>query len=756
MDRSIAGEGAIPRIASLAQPFLDPPFAMLGTLLNDRYQMISVLGTGGFGQTYRAIDTQHPEQADCVVKQFKPIRDNATFLDVARRLFRTEVSTLAKLGEHLQIPSFIDFFEIGQDFYLVQEFIDGHPLSEEFATIGRLSETEAIALLKDVLGILTFVHANHVIHRDIKPSNLVRRQVDRKMVLIDFGAVKELHTQLITEPNPVGFTVGIGTQGYMPSEQLAGQPRFCSDLYALGVTIIQAVTGLQPTQLPINADTGELIWQDYAAIRPAFARLLERMVHYHFTQRFQSATEVLEALDHLSDAPTDTTAFLSPGLQDETIAHMPSDEAEDANWRDATRNEAGARASTDVLPLAGQPVLPAKRFSLKPGWRTVGLAALIVTGLLTGIRQLGGLQPLELALYDQMMRSRPSLGPDPRLLLVGITEADLQTLQRATPSDQDVATVIQTLLPYQPRVIGLDLHRELPQDPGHDRLMQQVRSPSSKVVVITKLGETAATRVPPPAGVSDDRVGFNDILVDPDGIVRRNLMFASIGSQSFYSFSLRLVLSYLKPQGIELQNTPNNPDQIQLGQATWTPLQPNSGGYHHLDAAGYQILLNYRTADRPARQITFTEVLKGRLKPEWVKDKVVLIGTVAASGKDVFYTPFSRSSDNPQMTGVELHAQMVSQLLSQALDGTPSFWFLPNWAEILWIGSWALIGGSLVGFSRRPIVVILAGTVVLIALGGTHWLIFLQQGWLPAGGAAIATMVTGLSVILLNRSATKF
>ncbi|NEP54720.1 MAG: protein kinase, partial [Moorea sp. SIO3C2] len=169
---------------------------MQGTLLNQRYRIIKILGAGGFGQTYLANDLRFPDSLPCVVKQFKPASTDKSFLEVARRLFDTEAKILERLGQHELIPTFIDSFEENKEFYLVQEFIDGTALSDTFLDGVQFTEPEAIEFLKDVLSVLDFVHRNGVIHRDVKPENIIQRHSDGRYVLIDFGAVKEKQYQL--------------------------------------------------------------------------------------------------------------------------------------------------------------------------------------------------------------------------------------------------------------------------------------------------------------------------------------------------------------------------------------------------------------------------------------------------------------------------------------------------------------------------------------------------------------------------------
>jgi serine/threonine protein kinase, bacterial len=267
---------------------------MIGKLLDHRYQVIRVLATGGFGQTYIAEDTRRPGNPICVVKHLKPGTDPRVFA-TAKRLFNSEAETLEKLGNHDQIPRLLAYFDENQEFYLVQEYIEGHTLAEELLPGRRWSEGQVIQLLEEVLGILEFVHQQGVIHRDIKPDNIIRRALDSKLVLVDFGAVKQLRTQMVTVGGQASATVVIGTPGYMPTEQGQGKPRPNSDIYSLGIIAIQALTGLPATDLQEDPETGETIWRHSVTVNHRLAAVLTKMVRYHFKDRYQSATEALQA-----------------------------------------------------------------------------------------------------------------------------------------------------------------------------------------------------------------------------------------------------------------------------------------------------------------------------------------------------------------------------------------------------------------------------------------------------------------------------
>ncbi|MEG4804848.1 protein kinase [Microcoleus sp. ARI1-B5] len=286
---------------------------MLGQTLAGRYYIIEHLGGGGFGQTYVARDRKRSGNLRCVVKQLKPQHNDPQTLQVARRLFQTETETLHKLGTHSRIPELLDSFEENQEFYLVQELIEGKDLSKELIPGQRWREFEVIAILQEIIEILVFVQQHKVIHRDIKPSNLMRRTSDGKIVLIDFGAVKQISTQVANSIGQTPPTVSIGTDGYMPPEQKNGHPNFCSDLYAVGTIGIECLTGISPDRLPKNAD-GEIIWRARAQVSNDFANILNKMVRYHFRDRYQSATEVLQVIRNLKTPPASTVVSSSPNL----------------------------------------------------------------------------------------------------------------------------------------------------------------------------------------------------------------------------------------------------------------------------------------------------------------------------------------------------------------------------------------------------------------------------------------------------------
>jgi len=271
---------------------------VLNTILRGHYKIISHLGGGGFGQTYLAEDIDLPTHPTCVVKQLKPLSNETFVLETAKRLFDQEAEILYSLGSHDRIPRLLAHFQEGKEFYLVQEFADGRDLTQEIGNGKRSPEAVAIALLQEILEILVFVHGRGVVHRDIKPANLIRRNSDRKIVLIDFGAVKEIGGMAADSHGNTNLTIAIGSPGYMPIEQMNGKPRFSSDIYAVGMMVIQAITGAEPRLFAEHPDTAEIIWRDRLqdSYSPQFLDILDKMIRYDFRQRYQTAQDVLDAI----------------------------------------------------------------------------------------------------------------------------------------------------------------------------------------------------------------------------------------------------------------------------------------------------------------------------------------------------------------------------------------------------------------------------------------------------------------------------
>ena len=295
----------------------------IGQLIDNRYRVTKIIGHGAFGETGIAIDTKFPGRPLRAVKQLSPNNDDPRALAIARRLFAEEAECLARLGEHDCIPRLFAYFEENEEFFLVQELIEGHDLRQEFQAGRKWSESETIEFLQELLSILAVVHQqdDDIVHRDLKPANIMRRDRDSKLVLIDFGAVKR--TSVVDRNGEIKTIVDstciIGTPGYMSPEQAIGQPGKYSDIYAVGVLGIQALTGLTISELqllPLNSESLQNVWQSLdTKVSDELKSILEKMIRFHYQQRYPNATAALEALALIRNSdrsPESITTFDRP------------------------------------------------------------------------------------------------------------------------------------------------------------------------------------------------------------------------------------------------------------------------------------------------------------------------------------------------------------------------------------------------------------------------------------------------------------
>ncbi|MBE9108800.1 pentapeptide repeat-containing protein [Nodosilinea sp. LEGE 07298] len=268
-------------------------------LLRGRYRMIRALGRGGFGATFLARDELLPGKPPCVIKQLRPSAEAPHILEMARDLFKREAKILGMIGNHPQLPRLLDYFESDQEFFLVQEYINGLTLQQEVKRGGPFTEAGVKQFLSEILAMVQYVHDNHVIHRDIKPANIIRRDQDKKLVLIDFGAVKDKvnPTQAANSDQTALTAYAIGTPGYAPPEQMAMRPVYASDIYALGVTCVYLLAGKAPKDLNYDPNTGELLWREQVHISDHFAGVLQKMLEISVKHRYQSVAAIHRDLD---------------------------------------------------------------------------------------------------------------------------------------------------------------------------------------------------------------------------------------------------------------------------------------------------------------------------------------------------------------------------------------------------------------------------------------------------------------------------
>lgn len=289
---------------------------MMTTLLNNRYQIIQVLGAGGFGETFLAEDTYMPSRRPCVIKQLKPVTNDPQMYQLIQQRFQREAATLEALGEGSdQIPKLYAYFLENGQFHLVQELIQGQTLTDKVATEGPLSESAVRKILASLLLVLDYVHSKGIIYRDIKPDNIIVRgnkaasdrvpcQSNGQPVLIDFGAVKETMTAVVNPQGKATYSIVIGTPGFMSPEQATGRPIYASDLYSLGMTAIYLLTGLLPQELEVDPKTEEMVWRQHAPnVSPHFAAVLGQAIQYHPRDRYTTAIKMLDALEVASIPP---------------------------------------------------------------------------------------------------------------------------------------------------------------------------------------------------------------------------------------------------------------------------------------------------------------------------------------------------------------------------------------------------------------------------------------------------------------------
>ncbi len=373
--------------------------------------------------------------------------------------------------------------------------------------------------------------------------------------------------------------------------------------------------------------------------------------------------------------------------------------------------------------------------------------AILVSGIvfisIIGIRGMGYLEYAELMAYDWYIRTQPvNSGSFQPVVIISITENCIQNLGRWPISDNVLSQALEKVLQSEPRVIGIDLFRDLPLPPGSEAFESILRD-NNHIIATMKFGEDG---VPPPKVISDNnRFGFNDILVDPGGIVRRGLLFLDDGENVYYSFALQLALQYLAYEGIYPHPDASNPQHIALGDTTIRPIGPNEGGYVAADARGYQFFLDFGKATAPLREIPLMSLLSGKVSPADIQDKIVIIGVTAHSVKDFFYTPRSRGVRiRQQIPGVVLHARITDQLLRFALDNLQPRRSISDQQEKLWILLWSLLGSLTALLLRSPLRFTLAGIVNLLILFLITFFVFIKSFWLPVVPPAIVWIISAV------------
>ncbi len=375
---------------------------------------------------------------------------------------------------------------------------------------------------------------------------------------------------------------------------------------------------------------------------------------------------------------------------------------------------------------------------------TAGVVFLVIVF----VRWAGLLEWLELQAYDVFLRARASdPAAEQRIVIVGAGEEEIERLGWPL-SDEILADLLDRLVGLEPAVVGVDIYRDRPVDAGAERLADLLTA-HEEIIWVSKFSVEASSGVSPPAVLLDtDQTGFADIIPDPGGTVRRGVLFLDDGVNFDFSFSLRLALRYLAFRDVFPEPGEPDPSHFKLGSITVPPFEANDGGYIHADSRGYQYLLDFRHGPPTYPTISLGEALNGGLTPELIRGQIVLVGVMAESVKDFFYTPFSQGSE--QMTfGVELHGEMTHQIIRHALKASPTTRSLTEGQEAGWILLWTLLGALIAGWVRSVLWFTLALTTGVAGLTTASYAAFVMSWWLPVVPAALGTASMTLTFVML-------
>lgn len=379
--------------------------------------------------------------------------------------------------------------------------------------------------------------------------------------------------------------------------------------------------------------------------------------------------------------------------------------------------------------------------------RKVWMTASGIAGCIILLRISGLLQSFEWTALDQFLRLRPSEPTDERIVIVEVTEADLETLKEWPLSDTVMSRLLQKIAAHRPRAIGLDIYRNLPVEPGHTELENTFAS-LPNLIGIEKLKDNKSLGVAPPPALNQSQISFNNVVLDADGKVRRGILYWTVDGRVYESFALRVALLYLAAEGVVPESAYKKPQYLRLGQAVFKSFEPDDGAYVRADAGGYQILTNFRGTSHHFETVSISQVLADQVDPNLMRDRIVLIGSTAPSLQDFFYTSYSGSvvEAAKPMPGVELHANLVSQIVSAALEGRPLMRVLPKPMEWVWIWIWSWVGANLSWKFRSP-----QKSALWVFLGGTGlssicYVVLLEGWWIPLVPPMLAMVASAVTI----------
>jgi CHASE2 domain-containing sensor protein len=374
------------------------------------------------------------------------------------------------------------------------------------------------------------------------------------------------------------------------------------------------------------------------------------------------------------------------------------------------------------------------------------LPGVLFLALVMGMRLSGALQLLEWRVLDRLLQIAPPEPLDPRVVLVVIDEPTIQAAGTYPISDLQLARMLIKIHQCEPRVIGLDLFRDLPVEPGYDKLATAFQGMENLIGIDKVLPATVA---PPPA-LPPDRVGIVGVLYDGDGRQRRALLGTQTPTGFRFSLALLLAQTYLAGENISLENGIQDPSTMRFGTTELPRLRSHFGSYVGIEAGrgDMQILLHFRRGPTPFRVLRMAEIEQGSFEPEWLRDRVVLIGVAAPSTQDYFSvaTASTVSPGFDLVYGVEIQAHTVSQILSAVLDQRPLLQSWPEWGEWCWIGLWAGVGIGVAAYSRSPLNTSAWVLLLSLGLGIGGYGAFLGGWWMPVIPAMGGLVLNGLGL----------
>ncbi len=397
--------------------------------------------------------------------------------------------------------------------------------------------------------------------------------------------------------------------------------------------------------------------------------------------------------------------------------------------------------------------------------------SLAIVTIIMGVRSIGFLENWELRIFDSMMRTRPDEGKDNRILIVEITEADVQAQDgnergAASISNSALAELVSKLEKHNPRIIGLSIYRDSPVESKYAQLAEWMKT-SSKFIGVCQVSEGEENPgVPPPSQVASESLGFTDIVEDSDGVLRRHLLAMTPAEpcNTDKSFSFQLAQRYLSQENSQIQLNPDINSQPK-NKFVLPYLENNSGSYANIDSYGYQVMLNWRSTPQIAQRVTLFEVLDNRIKPDLVKDKIVIIGTTAESFNNYWLTPYSAKSSKNKTSGVVIHAHMTSQIISASLDNRPLLWVWSKWIEALWIYLWTVVGAIIAWRSKSSLQLALSLALAQAVLYFLCYILLIQGGWIPflpailgllAGGGTVTTYKLKSAAMVIKQPTSDF